>query len=72
MFYDVYLVEADLDINKLKLQQEEVSEIQNIYYEDFERMVKNKDKDIVNHPEEWEKLFAILHDRYKTIEEKER
>lgn len=47
MFYDVYLVETDLDINKLKLQQEEVSGIQNIYYEDFERMVKNKDKDIV-------------------------
>lgn len=72
MFYDVYLVEADLDIDKLKLQQEEVSGIQNIYYEDFERMVKNKDKDIVNHPEEWEKLFKILHDRYKTIGEEER
>ncbi len=72
MFYDVYLVEADLDIDKLKLQQEEVSGIQNIYYEDFERMVKNKDKDIVNHPEEWEKLFAILHDRYKIKEKEER
>ena len=35
-------------------------------------MVKSKNKDIVNHPEEWEKLFNILHDRYKTIGEEER
>ena len=27
-------------------------------------MIENKDKDIVNHPEEWEKLFKILHNRY--------
>ena len=35
-------------------------------------MIKNKDKDIVNHPEEWEKLFKILHDRYKTTSEEGR
>lgn len=72
MFYDVYLMEMDLDINKLKLQKEEVSGIQYIYYEDFEKMVKNRNRDIVNHPEEWEKLFRILHDRYKTLSEEER
>ena len=27
-------------------------------------MIKNKDKDIVNHPEEWKRLFQILHKRY--------
>lgn len=63
-FYDVYLVELDLNINNLKLQKEEVSEVKNIYYKDFEEMIKNNDKDIVNHPEEWEKLFEILHKRY--------
>ena len=63
-FYDVYLVEMDLDINSLKLQEEEVSEVKNIYYKDFEMMIKNKDKDIVNHPEEWKRLFEILHKRY--------
>ena len=63
-FYDVYLIEMDLDIENLKLQEEEVSEVKNIYYKDFEKMVKNKDKDIVNHPEECEKLFKILHNRY--------
>lgn len=63
-FYDVYLIEMNLDIDNLKLQEEEVSEVKNIYYKDFEKMIENKDKDIVNHPEEWEKLFKILHDRY--------
>ena len=71
-FYDVYLIEMDLDIDKLQLQEDEVSEVKNIYFEDFEEMVKNKHKDIVNHPEEWKKLFKILHDRYKTTDEKER
>ena len=28
-------------------------------------MIKNKDKDIVNHPEEWKKLFEILNARYE-------
>lgn len=65
MFYDVYLIEMNLDINKLKLQKEVVSGIQNIYYKDFEKMVKNKNKDIVNHPEEWKRLFKILHERYE-------
>ena len=65
-FYDVYLIEMDLDIDNLKLQKEEVSEVKNIYYKDFEKMIENKDKDIVNHPEEWEKLFKILNERYDT------
>lgn len=64
MFYDVYLVEIDLALDKLKLQEEEVSEVKYIPYQVLEQMVKNKDKDIVNHPEEWEKLFKILHEKY--------
>lgn len=63
-FYDVYLVEMDLDVDKLNLQEEEVSEVKNIYYKEFEQMIINKDKDIVNHPKEWEKLFKILHKKY--------
>lgn len=54
----------DIELDNLKLQKEEVSEVKNIYYKDFEQMVINKHEDIVNHPEEWEKLFKILHKRY--------
>ena len=63
-FYDVFLVEMDLDLDKLELQTEEVSEVKNIFYKDFESMVRNKSSEIVNHPEEWDRLFKILHDRY--------
>lgn len=63
-FYDVYLIELDLDINSLKLQKDEVSEVKNIYYKDFEQMIIDRNKDIVNHPEEWKKLFEVLHKRY--------
>ena len=63
-FYDVYLIEMDLDIDELNLQEEEVSEVKNIYYKDFEQMIINKDKDIVNHPKEWGNLFKILHQKY--------
>ena len=64
MFYDVYLLEKDIDISTLKLQKEEVKDIQYIDFREYEKMVNNHHKDIVNHPEEWEKLFRILHKKY--------
>ncbi len=64
MYYDVYLLEKDINLDDLKLQEEEVSQVQYIFYKDLEEMVKNKDKNIVNHPEEWKKLFNILHKKY--------
>lgn len=36
------------------------------------KLRKNKNEDIVNHPEEWEKLFKILHGRYEITSEEER
>jgi len=63
-FFNVYLVEMDLDINKLKLQEDEVSEVKNIHYKEFEKMIKEKSNEIVSHPEAWEKLLQILHQRY--------
>ena len=63
MFYDVYLLEKDIDLSTLQLQKDEVKEVEYIDYKVLESMVKSKHKDIVNHPEEWEKLFIILHGR---------
>ena len=64
MFYDVYLLEQDVNLNDLILQEDEVSEVKYLDFKVFEKMVENKDKDIVNHPEEWKKLFEILHKKY--------
>lgn len=63
-FLDVYLLEMDLDINKLVLQAEEVSEIKNVHYTDFEQMVNSGSEEIVSFTAGWKKLCEILHKRY--------
>ena len=37
MFYDVYLLEKDIDISTLKLQKEEVKDIQYIDFREYEK-----------------------------------
>lgn len=64
MFYDVYLLEKDVKLDELKLQADEVRDVQYMNFKEFEKKIRNKDKDIVNHPKEWEKLFDILHKKY--------
>lgn len=64
MFYDVYLLEKDIDLNNLKLQKDEVSQVEYMYYEELEKMTIEHHKDIVNHPKEWKQLFEILHRKY--------
>lgn len=63
-FNDVYLVKKDLDLSKLKLQKEEVSEVKFIFYKDLEAVINRGDKEFVSHPEEYKKLFQELHKRY--------
>lgn len=64
MFYDIYLLEKDIDLHGLKLQKDEVSQVQYMNFKELEKMTIEHHKDIVNHPEEWKKLFEILHKKY--------
>lgn len=64
MFFDVYLLEKDINLANLELQKDEVRGVEYKYFKELEEMVKTKHKDIVNHPEEWKNLFKILHERY--------
>lgn len=59
-FIDVYILSKDIDINELKLQQEEVSEIKWVTLLEFEHMVNNDAPNLVNHKEMHEKLIEIL------------
>ncbi len=61
---DVYLVEADLDIENTKLQFSELTDIKYVYYEYLEQIFKNKDSQYVPICEEHDKLFKYLHDRF--------
>lgn len=59
-YLDVYLAEMNFDINKLNLQKEEVSEVKKIYYKEFEKMLKNRNDEIVPFQKAWKKLCDIL------------
>ncbi len=63
-FNDVYLIEADLNVNTLKLQKEEVAEVKFIPYKKFEEEISSGDDKYVPHPEEYRRLFEELHKRY--------
>ena len=62
-FNDVYLIKLNLDLSKLELQEEEVSEVRFIYYKKLEQMVKDKARGLLIHQEEYDKLFKVLHSR---------
>lgn len=64
VFDDVYLLHRNIDVDKTKLQVEELTDIKYIYYEYLETMLKEKDDNYVPYTEEHEKLFAFLKDSY--------
>lgn len=56
----VYLVELDLDIEKLVLQKEEVSEVKFVSIDEFKRMISDPKSNLVPHKEEYKKLLEYL------------
>ncbi len=61
---DVFLISKNVNIEDLKLQKEEVSEIKYISLKDFEKMVKEDSAELVEHKELHYKLLEVLHNRY--------
>ena len=59
-FSDIYLLHLSIDVNKLQLQKEEVSKVKFVSLDDFRNMIKNKNKTLVMHNEEFEMLFDVL------------
>ena len=64
---DVYLLHKNIDVDKTKLQVEELTDIKYVYYQYLENIFKEGDKDYVPYTEEHEKLFSFLEDRYLEI-----
>lgn len=60
----VYLLPINLDIATVKLQPEEVSEVKWVNFRELENLIATKKIDMVDHGEEYQKLFAILHKRF--------
>lgn len=61
---DVFLINENIDITKLKLQVEEVSEVKYISYLEFEKMVNSNSPELVQHKELHQKLLETLHSRF--------
>ncbi len=59
-YYDVYLLRMDLDPNTLVLQEDEVSEVKFMGYQEFKQAVINKDKSYWIHEEGFRILFHYL------------
>ena len=59
-FNDVYLLRLNLDLSKLHLQEEEVSAVKYVPLNEFKNMIKNKDKTLLMHEDEFEMLFKAL------------
>ena len=59
-FNDVYLLRLSLDLDKITLQEEEVSEVKYIPINEFRQMIKNRDKTLLMHDDEFEMLFKAL------------
>lgn len=63
-FDEVFLVLMDLDLSKINIQQEELTEVKFIHYKELEKNIKNGNKEFVLHRDEYKKLFTLLHQRY--------
>lgn len=59
-FNDVYLLRLSLDLNKIILQEEEVSAVKYVPLDEFRHMIKTRDATMLMHDEEFEMLFKAL------------
>lgn len=59
-FNDVYLLRLSLDIDKIALQEDEVSEVRYIPIEEFRNMIKTRDETLLMHDDEFVMLFDAL------------
>jgi isopentenyldiphosphate isomerase len=56
----IYVVKMDLDSSKIKKQEEEVSEVKFMPYEELQKLVESKDPSFVPHPEGYKLLFEYI------------
>lgn len=63
-FQYVYLLECNNKIEEYIFEDNEVSEVKYVYFEDLEKMVANKVEGLLLHDEEYKKLFKYIRDNF--------
>ncbi|MCL2702449.1 MAG: NUDIX domain-containing protein [Defluviitaleaceae bacterium] len=61
-FYDVFVLKADFDIDRITMQADEVQAVKYIKYEDFKKIVIERDKSFWQHKVGYKMLLAALDD----------
>ena len=59
-FDDLYILRTNKKISDMKFQEEEISEIFFVPYNEFRKMVNNKQPDLLMHTEEFNILFDMF------------
>lgn len=60
----VYLLRCNKKIEEYIFEDEEVSEVKYVYYEELEKMVEDKTEGLLLHDEEFKKLFEFIRENY--------
>lgn len=58
--HDTYILLKNVPIETIKIQLEEIEKVQYVSFEKFKEMVKEKDKDLVQHTEEYMQMIKIF------------
>ena len=60
----VYLLKSNNEIKDYTFEDNEVSEVKYVYFEDLEKMVEDRSKGLLIHEEEYKKLFEFIRNNY--------
>lgn len=63
-FFEIFIVKKNFDVKDISFQQEEISEVRYIPFQELEERIKIGDRQYVDHPEEYKKLFEVLHKKF--------
>lgn len=59
-FDDLYILRTDKNIDEMKYQEEEISELFFVPYKDFKKMIEDRQPDLLRHDKEFEILFDLF------------
>ena len=62
IFYDTYLLKKDFELNDITIQEEEVSDIKLVNYNEVIFSIENHDKSLVPNKEDYKRIFSYLKD----------
>lgn len=64
-FHDVYLYKADIDIDDIKMQKEEVSEVKYVPFEVYAEEIQKGNKEFVDRAKEYKEIIEIVRKEIK-------